>query len=74
MITNYCILFFYVLTNLIDILHILSLIPKLHVFIPFLIQVLSLTTGKMAHSLAKAIERTLILSIIFSKFVEILIL
>jgi hypothetical protein len=42
-ITNYCILFFYVLTNLIDILHILSLIPKLHVFIPFLIQVLSLT-------------------------------
>jgi len=52
---------------IIHLLYIPDLILKLYVFI----RVISLTTGKMVPSLAKAMERITNLSVIFSYFVDL---
>jgi len=50
----------------IDLLHIPDLILRLNALIPLFMQVISLTTGKMVHRLASAMERTKTLIIILS--------
>ena len=50
----------------INLLNIPDFILKLYVFNTYLMRVISLMTGKMVPSLARAIERTTTLSTIFS--------